>query len=122
LALSQFILVMDYTVILKHRVKPGIIIVMLANVIRGKKTAQLVFPRGRFSFFRGIKETSMANPARAAVIILATCLSSQAALAAKQEPVAAFNWRAAPTEEQIATLTLRDAILRAFARRTNSCG
>lgn len=31
-------------------------------------------------------------------------------------PKAEFNWRAAPTEEQIATLTLRDAILRAFAR------
>ncbi|WP_312241443.1 TolC family outer membrane protein [Pantoea sp.] len=32
------------------------------------------------------------------------------------EPKAEFNWQAAPTEEQIATLTLRDAILRAFAR------
>lgn len=31
-------------------------------------------------------------------------------------PKAEFNWRAAPSEEQIATLTLRDAILRAFAR------
>lgn len=39
----------------------------------------------------------------------------EVALAAK-EPKAEFNWRAAPTEEQIATLTLRDAILRAFAR------
>lgn len=39
----------------------------------------------------------------------------QNALAAK-EPKAEFNWRAAPGEEQIATLTLRDAILRAFAR------
>jgi adhesin transport system outer membrane protein len=46
----------------------------------------------------------------------AFCASmGQAALAAK-EPKAQFNWRAAPTEEQIATLTLRDAILRAFAR------
>lgn len=46
----------------------------------------------------------------------ALCASmGQAALAAK-EPKAQFNWRAAPTEEQIATLTLRDAILRAFAR------
>ena len=35
---------------------------------------------------------------------------------AVSEPKAEFNWRAAPTEEQIATLTLRDAILRAFAR------
>lgn len=32
------------------------------------------------------------------------------------EPKAEFNWQAAPSEEQIATLTLRDAILRAFAR------
>lgn len=39
----------------------------------------------------------------------------QNALAAN-EPKAEFNWRAAPGEEQIATLTLRDAILRAFAR------
>lgn len=31
-------------------------------------------------------------------------------------PKAEFDWRAAPSEEQIATLTLRDAILRAFAR------
>lgn len=37
------------------------------------------------------------------------------ALAAK-EPKAEFNWRAAPTEDQIASLTLREAILRAFAR------
>ena len=35
---------------------------------------------------------------------------------AAAEPKAEFNWRAAPSEEQIATLTLRDAILRAFAR------
>ncbi|PKH24506.1 type I secretion system outer membrane protein [Enterobacterales bacterium CwR94] len=35
---------------------------------------------------------------------------------ATNEPTAEFNWRAAPTEEQIASLTLRDAILRAFAR------
>ncbi|WP_345828301.1 TolC family outer membrane protein [Erwinia sp. HDF1-3R] len=39
----------------------------------------------------------------------------QHALAAS-EPKAQFNWRAAPSEEQVATLTLRDAILRAFAR------
>lgn len=42
-------------------------------------------------------------------------VAGQNALAAK-EPKAEFNWRAAPGEEQIATLTLRDAILRAFAR------
>ncbi|MCU5773121.1 TolC family outer membrane protein [Erwiniaceae bacterium BAC15a-03b] len=42
-------------------------------------------------------------------------LSTQHAVAAA-EPKAEFNWRAAPTEEQIATLTLREAILRAFAR------
>lgn len=35
---------------------------------------------------------------------------------AATEPKAEFNWQAAPSEEQIATLTLRDAILRAFAR------
>lgn len=35
---------------------------------------------------------------------------------AAAEPKAEFNWRAAPSEEQIATLTLREAILRAFAR------
>lgn len=39
----------------------------------------------------------------------------QNALAAKQQKVE-FNWRAAPTEEQISALTLREAILRAFAR------
>lgn len=38
-----------------------------------------------------------------------------AALAAPL-PEAEFNWRAAPSEEQVATLTLREAILRAFAR------
>ncbi|MBW1214213.1 TolC family outer membrane protein [Pantoea allii] len=31
-------------------------------------------------------------------------------------PKAEFNWRAAPSEEQVAILTLRDAILRAFSR------
>lgn len=31
-------------------------------------------------------------------------------------PKAEFNWRAAPSEEQVAILTLREAILRAFAR------
>lgn len=38
-----------------------------------------------------------------------------AALAAPL-PKAEFNWRAAPSEEQVARLTLREAILRAFAR------
>lgn len=53
---------------------------------------------------------------RVILLCFTTCLVGQSALAAKEEPVAAFNWRAAPTEEQIASLTLRDAILRAFAR------
>ncbi|MBD8163586.1 TolC family outer membrane protein [Erwinia persicina] len=53
---------------------------------------------------------------RVIVLCLTTCLFTPALQAAKQEPVAEFNWRAAPTEEQIASLTLRDAILRAFAR------
>lgn len=53
---------------------------------------------------------------RVILLCFTTCLVGQNALAAKEEPVAAFNWRAAPTEEQIASLTLRDAILRAFAR------
>ncbi|MFS2224441.1 TolC family outer membrane protein [Pantoea sp. B65] len=35
---------------------------------------------------------------------------------AAAEPAAEFNWRAAPSEQQMATLTLREAILRAFAR------
>ena len=43
------------------------------------------------------------------------CASAQPLLAAT-EPKAEFNWRAAPSEEQIASLTLRQAILRAFAR------
>lgn len=43
------------------------------------------------------------------------CITGNHALAAA-EPKAEFNWRAAPSEEQIATLTLREAILRAFAR------
>lgn len=54
-------------------------------------------------------------------LLVSFCLSalcSPAALPAwaAAEPKAEFNWRAAPTEEQIATLTLREAILRAFAR------
>lgn len=53
---------------------------------------------------------------RVILLCFTTCLLGQTAQAAKEEPVAAFNWRAAPTEEQIASLTLRDAILRAFAR------
>ncbi|WP_145533186.1 TolC family outer membrane protein [Yersinia alsatica] len=36
--------------------------------------------------------------------------------AAQPPPVAAFNWQAAPSEEQLAELSLREAILRAFAR------
>lgn len=44
------------------------------------------------------------------------CSSHGTVALAAAEPKAEFNWRAAPTEEQIATLTLRDAILRAFAR------
>lgn len=48
--------------------------------------------------------------------LAAACSASgQHALAAKQQKVE-FNWRAAPTEEQVSTLTLREAILRAFAR------
>ncbi|QKJ87897.1 TolC family outer membrane protein [Paramixta manurensis] len=35
---------------------------------------------------------------------------------AVEEPPAEFNWQAAPSEERIATLTLREAILRAFLR------
>lgn len=53
---------------------------------------------------------------RVIVLCVTTCLFTSASQAAKQEPVAEFNWRAAPTEEQIGSLTLRDAILRAFAR------
>ncbi|WP_455816454.1 TolC family outer membrane protein [Pseudomonas cerasi] len=53
---------------------------------------------------------------RVILLYLSGCLVAQTAQAAKEEPVAAFNWRAAPTEEQIASLSLRDAILRAFAR------
>lgn len=53
---------------------------------------------------------------RVILLCLSSCLVAQTAQAAKEEPVAAFNWRAAPTEEQIASLSLRDAILRAFAR------
>lgn len=47
--------------------------------------------------------------------LVSLCSTGPSALAAEQHKVA-FNWRAAPTEEQIGTLTLRDAILRAFAR------
>ncbi|CNI69511.1 type I secretion system outer membrane protein [Yersinia sp. 2105 StPb PI] len=36
--------------------------------------------------------------------------------AAETPPVAVFNWQAAPSEEQLAQLSLREAILRAFAR------
>lgn len=43
------------------------------------------------------------------------CASVQPLWAAT-EPKAEFNWRAAPSEEQVASLTLRQAILRAFAR------
>ena len=53
---------------------------------------------------------------RVILLCVTTCLFTSALQAAKQEPVAEFNWRAAPTEEQIGSLTLRDAILRAFAR------
>ncbi|WP_426817821.1 TolC family outer membrane protein [Winslowiella sp. 2C04] len=54
--------------------------------------------------------------------VLATCcLGACCSLAghpaqAAAESIAEFNWRAAPSEEQVATLTLREAILRAFAR------
>jgi adhesin transport system outer membrane protein len=44
------------------------------------------------------------------------CCAAGSPAWAAPEPKAEFNWRAVPTEEQIATLTLRDAILRAFAR------
>lgn len=46
----------------------------------------------------------------------AACWASGFSAFAAKEPKAEFNWRAAPSEEQIATLTLREAILRAFAR------
>jgi len=54
-------------------------------------------------------------------LLVSFCLSSlccavSSPVWAASEPKAEFNWRAAPTEEQLATLTLRDAILRAFAR------
>ncbi|WP_075181291.1 TolC family outer membrane protein [Pantoea sp. 1.19] len=47
----------------------------------------------------------------------ASCaLISGTTVAAPEAPTAEFNWRAAPTEEQVAALSLREAILRAFAR------
>ncbi|QHM71751.1 TolC family outer membrane protein [Mixta intestinalis] len=54
-------------------------------------------------------------------LLVSFCLSALWSAAghpvwAASEPKAEFNWRAAPTEEQIATLSLREAILRAFAR------
>lgn len=56
------------------------------------------------------------NKARLALFFYAlNGLALPAAFAAPL-PKAEFNWRAAPSEEQVAILTLREAILRAFAR------
>lgn len=52
-------------------------------------------------------------------IILSLCLSGCSGLFApltQAAPLADFNWQAAPKQEQRASLTLREAILRAFAR------
>ncbi|KOC87707.1 TolC family outer membrane protein [Winslowiella iniecta] len=54
-------------------------------------------------------------------VLVTWCLGAYCSVAgypaqAAEEARAEFNWRAAPSEEQIATLTLREAILRAFAR------
>lgn len=55
---------------------------------------------------------------RLAVLVGTLCLTAltgnYGVLAAEKQPE--FNWQAAPTEELRASLTLRDAILRAFAR------
>ncbi|WP_409075864.1 TolC family outer membrane protein [Pantoea sp. C3] len=56
------------------------------------------------------------NKARMTLFLCALNGVVLSAAVAAPLPKAEFNWRAAPTEEQIATLTLRDAILRAFAR------
>ncbi|MCZ4060669.1 TolC family outer membrane protein [Pantoea sp. LMR881] len=56
------------------------------------------------------------NKARITLLLCALNGVGLPAAVAAPLPKAEFNWRAAPSEEQIATLTLRDAILRAFAR------
>ncbi|HAH12868.1 MAG TPA: type I secretion system outer membrane protein, partial [Pantoea agglomerans] len=56
------------------------------------------------------------NKARLTFLLCALSGVAVHAAFAAPLPKAEFNWRAAPTEEQIASLTLRDAILRAFAR------
>ncbi|MGV2878410.1 type I secretion system outer membrane protein [Pantoea vagans] len=56
------------------------------------------------------------NKARLTFLLCALSGVAVPAAFAAPLPKAEFNWRAAPTEEQIASLTLRDAILRAFAR------
>ncbi|CNI94690.1 TolC family outer membrane protein [Yersinia mollaretii] len=49
-------------------------------------------------------------------VVLFSALGGISAGAAETPPVAVFNWQSAPSEEQLAELSLREAILRAFAR------